>query len=73
MSLGELPGLSPDSRFAPDPRPTMTATYTWDVFCSQDGFGSVKRRQLAASTAGAANGLRGQHVPGICADAGLEH
>jgi hypothetical protein len=51
----------------------MTATYTWDVFSSLDGFGSVNGGNWRRVRHGAANGLRGQHVPGICADAGLEH
>ena len=67
----------------------MTATYTFDIFSSLDGFGSHsggdwggywgKQGPRAARPPprlvrrGAADGLRGEHVPGVRADAGLEH
>ena len=66
----------------------MTATYTFDVFSSLDGYGShsgnwggywgkqgpeLLDHRLALYGRGAADGLRGQHVSGIRADAGLEH
>ena len=66
----------------------MTATYTFDVFSSLDGFGAaggdwtgywgkqgpeLLDHRLAQYARGAADGLRGQHVPGLRADAGLEH
>ena len=63
----------------------MTATYTFDVFSSLDGFGAASgdwtgywgkqgpellEHRLALYDAGAADGLRGQHVSGVRADAG---
>jgi dihydrofolate reductase len=33
-------GLPPDTGWAQPEESTVTATYTWDVFCSLDGFGS---------------------------------
>ena len=66
----------------------MTATYTFDVFSSLDGYGAASGNwtgywgkqgpelldhRLALYGDGAADGLRGQHLSGIRADAGLEH
>ena len=66
----------------------MTATYTFDVFSSLDGYGAASGNwagywgkqgpelldhRLALYGDGAADGLRRQHVSGIRADAGLEH
>ena len=64
----------------------MTATYTFDVFSSLDGFGAASANWTGywgkqgpelldhrLAVYGAADGLRRQHVSGVCADAGLEH
>ena len=66
----------------------MTATYTFDVFSSLDGYGAasanwsgywgqarprVARPPPRPVRRGAADGLRGQHLSGVRADAGLEH
>ena len=62
----------------------MTATYTFDIFSSLDGYGSHNADWVATGQArprtarppprrvrpGAADGLRGQHLPAIRADAG---
>ena len=68
----------------------MTATYTFDVFSSLDGYGGVSggdwggywgkqgpelldHRLAPLVRGGAADGLRGQHISGVRADAGLGH
>ena len=68
----------------------MTATYTFDVFSSLDGYGDrevsgdwtgywgkqgpeLLDHRLALYGEGAADGLRGQHVPGIRDDTGRQH
>ena len=64
----------------------MTATYTLDVFSSLDAFGAAtgdwtgywgkqgpEDHPLVLVVEGEADGLRGQHVPGVRADAGDEH
>ena len=65
----------------------MTATYTFDIFSSLDGYGShhgdwggywgkqgpeLLDHRLAVFSR-AADGLRGQHLPAIRADAGPGH
>jgi len=40
MSLTVIPGLSPHSRSTPLEESIMTATYTFDIFSSLDGYGS---------------------------------
>jgi len=40
MSLAVVPSLSPHTRSTALEESIMTATYTFDVFCSLDGFGS---------------------------------
>ena len=66
----------------------MAATYAFDVFSSFDGFGShsgdwggywgkqgpeLPDHRLALYGEQQRDGLRGQHVSGVRADAGLEH
>ena len=66
----------------------MTATYTFDVFSSLDGYGAASGNwtgywgkqgpelldhRLALYAGGAADGLRGQYVSGLRGDAGREH
>ena len=65
----------------------MTASYTFDVFSSLDGYGSQRQLDRLLGQArpgvarpppglvrrGAADGLRGQHLSGLRPDAGLEH
>ena len=68
----------------------MTASYTFDVFASLDGYGSygpagdwggywgkqgpeLLDHRLALYGERAADGLRGQHLPGVRGDAGREH
>jgi hypothetical protein len=41
MSLAEVPGLPPDTRSTALEESIMTATYTFDVFTSLDGFGAA--------------------------------
>ena len=67
----------------------MTATYTFDVFSTLDGFGSYNSdgdwggywgkqgpefvdHRLALVQPGAADGFRGQHLPGVRRTAGRE-
>src|SRR4051812_7640986 len=67
---------------------TMTATYTFDVFSSLDGYGAasakldrvlgqarprVARPPPRLIRRGAADGLRGQHASVVRTDAGLQH
>src|SRR5437764_1194887 len=65
----------------------MTATYTFDVFSSLDGYGATSgdwtgywgkqgpellEHRLALHPRAAADGLRRQHLPSFRADAGLQ-
>ena len=87
MSLALVPGLYPHRSTAPEEN-DMTASYTFDVFSSLDGYGAASgnwtgywgKQGRSCSTAawpctrrGAADGLRGQHLSGLRPDAGLEH
>src|SRR5579862_9276476 len=87
MSLAAVAGLHPRPINARE-ESIMTATYTFDVFSSLDGFGSVSGgdwggywgkqgpelldRRLALQR-GSADGLRGQHLPAVRTDAGFEY
>jgi hypothetical protein len=41
MSFAVVPGLSPEHAIQPLEESIMTATYTFDVFSSLDGFGAA--------------------------------
>ena len=87
MSPAVVPVCLADTRSTALEERIVTATYTFDVFSSLDGFGAAggdwtgywgkqgpelldRRLALYARTA---DGVRGQHLPGVRADAGIEH
>ena len=87
MSLAVIPSLYSHRSLALEEN-DMTATYTFDVFSSLDGYGAASANwtgywgkqgpelldhRLAQYGAEQRMVFRGQHVSGICADAGLEH
>jgi hypothetical protein len=82
MSLAVVPNLSPHTRSTALEESIMTATYTFDVFSSLDGYGAASGNRLLGEArprvarppprrvrGRAADGLRGEHLSSIRPDA----
>ena len=60
MSFAVVSRLSPHTRSPALEESTVTATYTFDVFCSLDGYGSYNRSGDWGGYWGKHRGVRGE-------------